>query len=412
MTPKMSLFNPNFTKGWAGKMGERRERTKYQGVYQRRSEIKRDSRDGKIDICYYITYKDKNRKKIWETIGWKSQGFTAHFARDKLVERIQELKIEYTLEKPQKKEVMTFGEAWSIYSEKWLPNLSRSRDEQGRYDIHIAPRFAATPLDQIKTIDLEDFKQELAAKGLSPASIKHVLGNIRRVFNKMVEWELFDGRIPTTGFKMPKIDNARVRYLTPEEAERLMAELKKRSLTWWRIASLSLHTGMRVGEILALTRSDLDFDNGVIHVRFGKTGTRMAHMNDEVKSFLREMPNRHHAALLFPSNKDDDARVMEASKTFSRVVKYLGLNPDGIDERQKVVFHTLRHTFASWLAITGEPLYTISELMGHASLEMTKRYAHLCPDTKQRAVAKIASMALQALPRDSNLSHDASPGGF
>ena len=379
-------------------MSERRERTKYQGVYQRRSECKRDSRDGKIDICYYITYKDKNRKKIWETIGWKSQGFTAHFARDILAERIQALKLGYTLEKKNKKtEAMTFGEAWGIYSEKWLPNLSRSRDEQGRYDIHIAPRFADIPLDQIKTIDLEDFKQELAAKGLSPASIKHILGNIRRVFNKMAEWELFDGRVPTLGLKMPKIDNSRVRYLTPEEAELLMAELKRRSLTWWRISSISLHTGMRIGEILALTRGDLDFDNGVMHVRFGKTGTRMAHMNDEVKSILREMPSRHHAALLFPSSKDENVRIAEASKTFSRVVQHFGLNPKGIDERQKVVFHTLRHTFASWLAIAGEPLYTISELMGHASLEMTKRYAHLCPDTKQRAVAKIVSIASKAL---------------
>jgi len=209
----------------------------------------------------------------------------------------------------------------------------------------------------------------------------------------MVEWDLYNGRVPTIGFKMPKVDNGRMRYLTPEEAGLLLAEINKRSLTWWRISSISLHSGLRLGEILALTKGDLDMANGIIHVRDGKTGARMAHMNDFLKNIFEEIKPGNQTALLFPSKSGTVIETQDASKTFSRVVKDLGFNPAGTDERQKVVFHTLRHTFASWLAIDGVPLYTISKLMGHASLEMTQRYAHLCPDVKQEAVAKIAKIA-------------------
>ena len=85
------------------------------------------------------------------------------------------------------------------------------------------------------------------------------------------------------------------------------------------------------------------------------------------------------------------------SDTFERSVKNLGLN-DGIsDPRLRVVFHTLRHTFASWLVQKGTPLYTVAELMGHTTLEMTKRYAHLSPDTVRKA-----AMSLQGILESKN----------
>jgi len=61
------------------------------------------------------------------------------------------------------------------------------------------------------------------------------------------------------------------------------------------------------------------------------------------------------------------------------------------DSRDKVVFHTLRHTFASWLAINGTPIYTIKELMRHKSLSMTERYSHLMPSVKKEAMGRIKS---------------------
>jgi integrase len=382
-------------------MSSKLERTQYQGIYLRRAEKRHNPKDGKPDACFYYSIKEDGKKK-WFKVGWKSEGYNIQIAMDMRAKHMQALRHGEVFNRgnntpvaPEAEE-MTFGAAWKIYAQRWFPNLMRPQDEQKRFENHIAPHFADTPLAQITTLDLETFKQNLLSQGLAPATTKHIIGNIRRVFNKLVEWDIYNGRIPTVGVKMPRIDNARQRHLTPQEAELLLAVLKKRSLNWWRIASISLHSGLRLGEILSLTRSDLDLVNGVIHVRSGKTGTRMAYMNDVLKEIFREMPDGPQTALLFPSRSGKMLEAKDAGKTFARVVKTLGMNPEGVDNRQRVVFHTLRHTFASWLAIKGVPIYTISKLMGHATMEMTQRYAHLSPDVKQTAVEKIAAITKNA----------------
>lgn len=373
-------------------MSESRERTKFQGVYQRRSEVKRNHKDGKPDVCFHITYKNEGRK-IWEKIGWRSEGYTAQMANDVRAERMQAvrhgapLKKQIESDSEQKPQMMTMGEAWALYREKWLPNLSHWEYEDLRYKKHIAPRFENVPLNEIKPLDLESFKQELFESGLSPATVRQILGNIRRLYNKLAEWEIFDGKTPTSVIKMPKVENARIRYLTPQEAGALLDLIKAKSTTWWRISLISLKTGMRLNEILSLTWSDLDLSARVIHVRFSKKKVRMTPMPLSIKSLFEDMPAGLPSALVFPSTTGEKSE--QVSMSFKRAVEELEFNTGIKDARQKVVFHTLRHTFASWLAMDGVPLYTISELMGHSTMEMTKRYAHLCPDTKRTAVDKI-----------------------
>lgn len=375
-------------------MAAKMERTKYQNVFQRCSETRRNPRDGKLDACYYIIYRN-NGKKVLEKVGWKSEGYTAQHAFQIHGERIQAIRHGEPIKSKAdaKNFPLTFGQAWDMYRDKWLPNLSRPKDEQSRYENHIAAHFANKPLADIKVLDLEVFKQSLLNKKLSPKTAKHVLCLIRSVFKKAVEWELYDGRIPTTTLQMPKVDNARVRYLTAKEAESVLAALKQRNLIWWQIASISLNAGLRLGEILSLVWSDIDLPAGVIHVRFGKNGTRMALMTENLKDMFAAMPVGLKSDLIFMSGNGKKIQSCTASEAFTAVAKKLNLNKNIVDRRQLAVFHTLRHTFASWMAIKGVPLYTIAELMGHSTIEMTKRYAHLCPDTKREAIRHIDIMS-------------------
>jgi integrase len=77
---------------------------------------------------------------------------------------------------------------------------------------------------------------------------------------------------------------------------------------------------------------------------------------------------------------------MSISKTFGEIIATTEINKGYTDKRQHISFHSMRHTFASWLAIQGESILTIGALLGHKSVSMTKRYAHLSPDHKRRAV--------------------------
>ena len=91
--------------------------------------------------------------------------------------------------------------------------------------------------------------------------------------------------------------------------------------------------------------------------------------------------------------KDRNGKKMrEISNVFERVTEKLGLNKNVTDQRDKVVAHTLRHTFASWLAMQGSPIITIQKLMGHSNLEMTLRYAHLSPSHERDAVLKLTQV--------------------
>jgi len=373
-----------------------REKTKFTGVYRRVSDTRRHN--GKSDICFDINFRDAAGRLVWEKIGWASEGYSAQMASDIRGERVRADRHAGVLPTRKKKSSMLMSEAWGIFKEKWLPNLAHPRDEESRYMCHIGPRFGLTPLDRITPLDVESFKQELLGKGLAPASARLILGDIRRIYRKLIAWNLYAGSVPTDGFKMPRADNARIRYLTPDEAERLLDALKARSLTWWRLAIISLHTGMRIGEILALRGSDIDLTAKVVHVRDAKAGTRMAHMTDAVAPVFAEAIPAALNDLLFCSKGGKALRVTDTSNTFARVVKALGFNEGLTDRRQKVVFHTLRHTFCSWLAIRGVPLYTIGELVGHTSLDMTKRYSHLCPDTRRLAINHVEVMAQNGKP--------------
>jgi integrase len=212
---------------------------------------------------------------------------------------------------------------------------------------------------------------------------------------------------------MPKVDNERTRFLTEEEAVNLLHALRKRSKTWHDIAYLSLHTGMRKGEILALRGEHLDFASGRILVKDAKTGSRTVYMTDEVRALLESREPALPADYVFrPMRKTPDGRISRYSdESFVRAVAECGLNKGITDRRHKVVFHTLRHTYCSWLAKAGVPLYTIGELVGHRSVEMTRRYSHLCPDAKQAAAAKIGPLMQAAREKKEREAAEAAMAG-
>ena len=187
----------------------------------------------------------------------------------------------------------------------------------------------------------------------------------------------YTGALPTAHFlKKQKLDNKRQRYLSPEEAEILLEEIGKISPTTHRVSLLALNTGMRFGEIASLQWQHINTKSRLILIVDPKNGeSRTAYMTNEVLAMFSEMERGMPGDLIFPSQKGD--KMKSASKTFFRAVDKIGLNEGITDPRMRIVFHSLRHSCASWLVNAGVEIPIIAKILGHKSLEMTTRYSHV-----------------------------------
>jgi site-specific recombinase XerD len=111
-------------------------------------------------------------------------------------------------------------------------------------------------------------------------------------------------------------------------------------------------------------------------------------MHDKVRRMLSERKSEQAKGHVFTTS--DGKQIKKISNSYQRAVERLGFNANVTDRRQKVVFHTLRHTYASRLVMAGVDLYTVQRLMGHKDITMTRRYAHLAPEHLDKAVSVLS----------------------
>ena len=147
-----------------------------------------------------------------------------------------------------------------------------------------------------------------------------------------------------------------------------------------------------MGEIFSLIWQDVDLNHGLIHIRNPKNNqTRQAYLTPDLKKmFKRIMPDNFKSwDLVFPGR--NGKIIYQLSDSFDRAVADSGINQGVKDRQNKIVPHSLRHTFSSWLALQSESLLTIKELLGHRDIGSTQRYTHLLPDVKKQAVQKLGN---------------------
>lgn len=359
----------------------------------------------------YITlyYKLDGRPKQ-EALGWSSQGWTEKKASIILSElrhnqatgegprtlaekrEIEEArrKLEQDRKADEARDAYTFDQTWKKYfhyAQGSKTTQSWKREDQ-LYRLWISPVIADLPLKEIAPFHLEKVKSVMGKAGQAPRSIHYALAVIRQVFNYARTNGLFAGENPVSMVKKPTVDNRRFRFLTRNEADDLLKAIHKISPNIYNIVLLALDTGMRAGEIFSLTWAEINLDKGMLTLRNTKSGkTRPAFLTDRAKDMLESIPKGNPSELVFPAR--GGGKIQQISETFNRCVDKIGLNEDIEDRRFRVTFHSLRHTYASWLVEAGVDLYTVKELLGHSDFKMTSRYSHLGENTLQSAVRRL-----------------------
>ena len=283
----------------------------------------------------------------------------------------------------------------TFMEEKYFPWAKENKPasyerELSIYKLWIKPVIGKKHLQNITPFDLEKIKNNLKRKNRAPRTIEYTLGVIRRAFNLAMLWDLYFGSNPVSKVKIEKTDNRRIRFLSEEEASLLLDTCKKHSQQLYEICLLALFCGLRAGEIFNLTWQDINLKEKIIYIRDPKNrNNRVAYMTKDIEEMFSRKKRGKPNELVF---KDRNGRKIKAiSKTFHKIAQQL-FNEGISDPRHKVVFHTLRHTFASWLVKNGTPIYVVKELMGHKTLVMTERYSHLANSRLREAIKELPKL--------------------
>ncbi|MBO1924586.1 site-specific integrase [Thiomicrorhabdus sp. 6S3-12] len=247
--------------------------------------------------------------------------------------------------------------------------------------------FMHLALTDITPQKLDKWVSGQLSNDIKPATVNRAINAIKALLNQAVKWHLINSN-PIEGFKRLKTDKKGVvRFLSEIEEERLWQAIHSRGIDDHikPLFTVLLNTGARPQEAFNLRWDDINFTNKLLTVQasFSKTGqTRHIPINEKLLSGLTEWklicPSNE---LVFPSNMNADKPIVSVNKAWYKLRR----NAELIDFR----LYDLRHTFASKLVMKGIDIYTVSELLGHSSIEMTKIYAHLSPDHLKSAVDKL-----------------------
>jgi integrase len=373
-------------------------------------------------ISYYFTYRTMDGTRKRARIG-KHPGITAPAARkvaEKLAAQVglggdPHSEKKQARIKKQKAKHETLGGFIELKYKDWaLSHQGRGEETlmllKGNFE-HLYKK----KLVDISAWDVQKWRTVKDKQGLAPSTVNRRVTTLKAVLNKAVEWDVIPIN-PLSKIKPLKIDKkSRVRFLSKEEEQTLRVALETReadirkgrlSGNAWRevrgyktlpsldsafadylkpMVLLTLNTGLRRGEVFNLKWTDIDFRQKQLTVEgtTAKSGqTRHIPLNKEAFKLLENWKPQSDGLFVF-SSPVTGVKFDNVKRSWEALRERAGL--------PGFWFHDLRHTFASKLVMAGQDLYVIKELLGHSTIQMTERYAHLAPDLKASAVEFLVS---------------------
>ncbi|WP_144096740.1 site-specific integrase [Croceicoccus sediminis] len=329
---------------------------------------------------YYLRYQDaSDRQKQMKIAAYGDITF------DQARKRAKTLRSEVVLgQDPAAKKAKL--KAVPLYGDLAKQHLADAKTYQKSYAttemimrVHILPRWSKLRLDEIKP---QAISQWLAEKGqtLAPATVEKMRVFFSRTFELGLKWNVPGCEInPVKAVSKRKFNNKRERFLTSEEAERLLNAAGQSANPQMRnIVALLLLTGARRNELLTAEWSNVDLESRTWFIPDSKTGQpRYVPLSQTAMEVIEALPRFKDCPYLLPNPKTLKPYV-GLKTAWDTVRKEAGL-PD-------VRLHDLRHSAASFMINAGVNLFAVGKVLGHADHQSTMRYSHLANDTLRAAV--------------------------
>lgn len=330
-------------------------------------------------------YKEGWKAEVW--IGNKRVGSKAGF-ETKIEARAWQDKVasEYRTDggkSLQSKNNYTFDDLIERYEAIHLPTIAL--ETRRRYQLDIDKRikgyFKFRPLDSITPMHVETFRSTILNR-IEPKSVNNCVCLLSAIFRKGQEWDMLE----KNPVRVRRLKIAEEKYSWWEKKEDILKFLEAaRECRYYAVYKLALETGMRLGEIVGLSKQDISFERNQIHIHrqwlnreecYGPTKGRRErwvsfHPDSDLKRVLKEAVRKSpDPEVIFVTEEGTRVRPRRlAARHFQRVMKQA--------EVPRIRFHDMRHTFASWYMIEVGDIWSLKAILGHADIQTTQRYAHL-----------------------------------
>lgn len=352
------------------------------------------------DTSYYIRYEDESGKTVRKKIGDKSKGITLQYAFNKRNQIINTINLgEDPLQLKKKKSKIILNDIFEYYIQNKDMKEKSRKDANGRWNKHVKENLGKQDASYISVEDIRKLKSSIK---LSERSKEIIIGYIYTAYefcsahnedkfsqfiNPMIAYRKIEAVNQSRASKQEK-KRKRNRYLTLDEIKLLKNEVKDDFNLKLGVEVL-LSTGQRANSALQIKKRDINLENNTISLIDEKvggeryTGYITSTLRHILEKYLKDLKNNDY---IF-QKKNKQLTYSQFSKDLTPIlIKLFNDNIDISDMDNRVVIHTLRHTFASHLAINSTSIYTIKKLMNHKDINSTIRYAKLSPENGKNDV--------------------------
>lgn len=333
------------------------------------------------DISYFIVYSVAG-KTVYKKVGRKSEGVTEKKCMELRNQILSEQRHGIDLSQKSFKH-LTFD----VLAQKYFSSLEVTSQKRYRqmYAKHVISNFGDVVIAKLDDSFIDELRALKLSDGYSNSTVEQIVKLIQRIINFGVRRGILIYS-PFRDIKPFKINNTRLRYLSKDEIDTLYLAVNH-NVVLLLFVTLALGTGARARSILSVQKKDINVENKSITLKdFKRNSTYIGYLDDVSFLMVLKHIEFYDANSYVVSYCGLEIDYQTVYRKLTKVFEQFNQNLSRDDRANRVVIHTLRHTFASHLAISGVSIQEIQKLMNHNDIKQTLKYAKLSPDSGREFV--------------------------